>query len=191
MKFRNPHLLLVMAAVAALILGALLPNAQIPSTVKDVDDEGLRSRFDFLSNAKTNLCSLPDFIHSKPDHERLQGSCCQPMDFHRYTEQIEGLRKFSRIDMIPSDPYDIQVSLAKELLRYQVDIQLRSEQQATYDEATKLSSEGGPCCCVCWRWYAFEGLANYLITQYGFNAERIAEVWDLADGCGGPGHVHT
>ena len=36
---------------------------------------------------------------------------------------------------------------------------------------------------------SFEGQAKYLITEYGFNAEQIAEVWDLEDGCGGTEHV--
>ena len=111
------------------------------------------------------------------------------MDFHRYTEQVEGLKKYSNINQIPSDPYDIPVSLAKELLEYKKTIKLTSEQQVIYDEAMQMSHEHGPCCCKCWRWDAFEGLAKYLITEHNFNAQQIAEVWDLADGCGGKGHI--
>ncbi len=145
-------------------------------------------QFAQLSNAETNFCAGPDILE-RVDAERLQGSCCSAMDFHRYTEQIEGLKKYSHIDKIPADPYDIPVSLAEELLDFQKTIQLTSEQQSVYDAAVKLSHEGGPCCCKCWRWYAFEGLAKYLITEYGFKAGQIAEVWDLEDGCGGPGHI--
>ncbi|MBI1972609.1 hypothetical protein HYS50_01235, partial [Candidatus Woesearchaeota archaeon] len=111
-------------------------------------------------------------------------------DFHRYEEQVEGLKKFSNIQQIPSDPYDIPVSLAKELLEYQKNIQLNFKQQEIYNKAMKMSMEGGPCCCKCWRWDAFEGQAKYLITEKGFTAEQIAEVWELEDGCGGAGHEH-
>ena len=150
---------------------------------------GSEAKFAALNSAKTNQCSGPGFIDSKSNKDRLQGSCCSAMDFHRYEEQIEGLKKYSKIEKIPKDPYDIPVSLAKELLEYQKTIKLNAEQQKIYDEAVKLSHEGGPCCCKCWRWYAFEGLAKYLITEYGFNAEQIAEIWDLEDGCGGTGHA--
>ena len=110
------------------------------------------------------------------------------MDFHRYSEQVEGLKKYALFDAIPQDPYDIPVSLANKLLDYQKNISLAPYQQEIYDKAVKLSNEGGPCCCKCWRWYAFEGLAKYLITEHDFNSEQIAQVWDLEDGCGGIGH---
>jgi len=64
------------------------------------------------------------------------------------------------------------------------------KQQVIYEEAVKLSHEGGPCCCRCWRWTAFEGQAKYLITKHNFGPEEIAEIWDLEDGCGG-GEEHT
>ena len=150
----------------------------------------LESKFAFLSAANTNFCAKADIVYSKSDGERLQGSCCSKMDFHRYSEQVEGLKKHAHIDKIPSDPYDIPVSLAKELLQYKKTIKLTTEQQMIYDEAMKMSHEKGPCCCKCWRWDAFEGLAKYLITEYEFNSEQIADVWDLADGCGGKGHEH-
>ena len=157
---------------------------------KQTNKDTLESKFALLSTANTNFCAKADFINSKEDGDRLQGSCCSKMDFHRYAEQVEGLKKYSNIEQIPKDPYDISVSLAKELLDYDKDIQLTAEQQSIYDEAVKLSHEGGPCCCKCWRWDAFRGLAKYLITQHNFNAEQIAEVWDLSDGCGGKGHEH-
>ena len=157
---------------------------------KQTNKDTLESKFALLSTANTNFCAKADFINSKEDGDRLQGSCCSKMDFHRYAEQVEGLKKYSSIEQIPKDPYDISVSLAKELLDYDKDIQLTAEQQSIYDEAVKLSHEGGPCCCKCWRWDAFRGLAKYLITEHNFNAEQIAEVWDLSDGCGGTGHEH-
>ena len=124
------------------------------------------------------------------DDERIQGSCCSPMDFHRYQEQVEGLKKYADVLQIPSDPYDVPVKLAKQLLEYQKTIQLTPDEQAVYDQATQLAEEGGPCCCRCWRWFAFEGQAKYLITKLNWSAQQVAELWDLEDGCGGSGHEH-
>jgi len=125
-----------------------------------------------------------------PNGDRIQGSCCSQMDFHRYQEQVEGLKKYADISQVPADPYDVPVSLAKQLFGYQKTIQLTPDQQSIYDRAAQLSEEGGPCCCRCWRWTAFEGQAKYLITELDWSAEQIAELWDLQDGCGGSGHEH-
>lgn len=187
----KPNLYLIIGIAAALVIVGFYFSSNLKTTghsVEEISSDSLSIKFAELSNGRTNFCAGPDIL-DRVDADRLQGSCCSAMDFHRYTEQVEGLKKYSHIDKIPSDPYDIPVSLAKELLNYQKTIQLSAEQQAIYDEAVKMSHEGGPCCCKCWRWYAFEGLAKYLITEYNFNAEQIAEVWDLEDGCGGSGHI--
>lgn len=155
---------------------------------KKISEEELQQKFNQLSNSRTNFCAGPEIINIA-NTDSLQGSCCSAMDLHRYKEQVIGLQKYSYINKIPSDPYDIPKSLAEELLNYQKIIKLNPEQQLIYDEAVKLSHEGGPCCCKCWRWYAFEGLAKYLITEYDFNVEQIADIWDLEDGCGGSGHA--
>lgn len=126
-----------------------------------------------------------------PDDARIQGSCCSPMDFHRYQEQVEGLRKYADIPQIPNDPYDVPVKLAKQLFEYQQTIQLTPEQRAVYDQAMQILAEGGPCCCRCWRWFAFEGQAKYLITELDWSAQQVAELWELEDGCGGSGHQHN
>lgn len=126
-----------------------------------------------------------------PDDARIQGSCCSPMDLHRYQEQVAGLKQYADIHQIPSDPYDVPVSLAKQLFEYQKSIQLTPDQQAVYDQAMQLSEEGGPCCCRCWRWTAFEGQAKYLISELNWSAQQVAELWDLEDGCGGAGHEHS
>ncbi|MBI2085581.1 MAG: hypothetical protein HYT71_03660 [Candidatus Aenigmarchaeota archaeon] len=186
MKNRPKHNRLFPALLAIIVSGALfLAVINAGKTPNDME-----SKFAVLSAANTNLCAAPGFIDYKNNNERIQGSCCSAMDFHRYVEQVEGLKKYSHIEKIPSDPYDIPVSLAKELLEYQKNIILTSEQQEIYDEAMKMSHEGGPCCCKCWRWDAFEGLAKHLITEYNFSAAQIAEIWDLEDGCGGEGHTH-
>ena len=188
-KIKRVHIYLALGILGIISLFFIFsPSLKVTgNSITKVND--LNEKFILLSNAKTNFCAGPDIL-DRVNTDRLQGSCCSAMDFHRYTEQIEGLKKYSYIKEIPSDPYDIPVSLAEELLEYQKTIQLNTEQQAIYNEAVKLSHENGPCCCKCWRWYAFEGLAKYLITEYDFNAEQIAEVWDLEDGCGGSGHLH-
>ena len=155
-----------------------------------LDSFTLEQRFTVLSQAHSNECSqTPAALALGRTDGRIQGSCCGAMDLHRYTEQVEGLKKYASTPKIPPDPYDIPVSLAQEFLSYQKTITLTPDQQAIYDQAVKLSHEGGPCCCKCWRWYAFEGLAKYLITEHGFIAEQIADIWDLEDGCGGTGHT--
>ncbi|MGH8721059.1 MAG: hypothetical protein ACREU4_03680 [Burkholderiales bacterium] len=110
------------------------------------------------------------------------------MDLHRYREQVAGLRRYADVPEIPRDPYDVPVALAKGLISYDESIELDGAQQAIYDRAMKLSEEGGPCCCQCWRWTAFGGQAKFLITRRGYRAKQIAEVWELEDGCGGSGH---
>lgn len=153
---------------------------------------GSEVAFNHLSNQRSNICGLqPEAVLGYPDEMRLQGSCCSPMDLHRYQEQVEGVRQYADIRQIPVDPYDMPVPLVQELLAYQTDIQLTAEQQLIYDEAMTLSDEGGPCCCRCWRWYAFEGMGKYLITERNWNAQELAELWTLTDGCGGEGHQHS
>jgi len=112
------------------------------------------------------------------------------MNIHRYEEQVEGLKKYSDIPEIPGNPYDIPTNLAQQLKGY-YDLPLTPEEQATYDYAVANSHERGPCCCKCWRWYVYGGLGKYLITQYQFTGEQVADVWNLSDGCGGAGeHNH-
>jgi len=154
--------------------------------------EALAVKFEYLSKNGNSACSA-DFtkaVERGLQDTSIQGSCCSPMDFHRYTEQIEGLKKYSRYAVIPSDPYDIDSELAKELAAHYDDM-LTSEQQGVYDYAMENSHEKGPCCCKCWHWYVYGGLAKLLIQQYNFSGDQIVDVWDLSDGCGGAGeHAH-
>jgi hypothetical protein len=110
------------------------------------------------------------------------------MNVHNYEEQVEGLKAYGSYEIIPKDPYDVPVIWAREMIEYGEQTILSPKQQTVYDEAVELSHEGGPCCCVCWHWYAYEGLAKYLIVNESFSAEQIAEIWDLSDACGGEGH---
>lgn len=54
----------------------------------------LDERFDFLSKHGNSNCSaaFTESIAKMPIMSRLQGSCCSPMDRHRYGEQVEALR---------------------------------------------------------------------------------------------------
>ena len=106
------------------------------------------------------------------------------MNWHRYSEQVEGLRKYKNIKEIPPDPYDIKAGLAKKLQAY-YDKSLSPEQQKEYNFAIANSNEKGPCCCKCWRWYVYGGLGKFLIKNYNFTGQQITEVWNLSDGCGG------
>ncbi len=159
-------------------------------------NEALAAKFAELSKNGNSSCSagFANSISAMADSGRLQGSCCSPMNLHRYTEQVERLEKFKsaagqNIPEIPYDPYDIDVSLAKKLTAY-YDTELMPEEQKAYDYAMLHSNEKGPCCCKCWRWYVYGGLAKFLIQNYGFTGEQVKEVWNLSDGCGGEGdHV--
>ena len=149
-------------------------------------------KFDYLSQNGNSSCSasFKESIPSLPTGARLQGSCCSPMNLHRYTEQVEGLQKYSYISEIPPDPYDIDAGLAQKLLGY-YDMELTPEEQKAYDYAMQNSSEKGPCCCKCWRWNTYGGLGKYLIKNHNFTGEQLTEVWNLSDGCGGDSeHTH-
>ena len=146
----------------------------------------MADRFDFLSTQGNSDCSIAfaKSIASMPITARLQGSCCSPMERQRYLKQLAGLAKYSAIPEIPSDPYDIAAGLAQKLLPY-YDVALMESEQASYKYAMDHSEEKGPCCCRCWRWTVFGGLAKFLIREHHFTGEQVTEVWDLSDGCGG------
>lgn len=146
----------------------------------------VQAKFDYLSKNGDSSCSdsFKESIKSMEDSERLKGSCCSPMSLHRYSEQIEGLKKYVSTTEIPTDPYDIEAASAKKFMGY-YDMQLTPEEQKAYDYAMQNSDEKGPCCCKCWRWYVYGGLGKYLIREKGFTGEQITEIWNLSDGCGG------
>lgn len=181
----------IAVAVALLLIGGAyyLSGSKAPTFV--LADKALAAQFDYLSTNGNSNCSasFAHSIESMPETGRIQGSCCSLMDPHRYEEQITGLKKFKDIPEIPSDPYDIDSALAKQLKAY-YDIKLTPEQQRAYDYAMEHSHEKGPCCCKCWRWYVYGGLGKLLIQKYRFTGEQVTEIWNLSDGCGGTGdHV--
>ena len=143
--------------------------------------------FAFLARQTSNSCGLePTALATMPDRMRLQGSCCFPMNRAAYRGQVRGLRAYSNISAIPQDPYDVPISLAKRLLDYDQTIRLNPAGARTYARAMRMSSTKGPCCCGCWRWYAFRGLSKYLIADLAWRPAAVAAVIDLVEGCGGP-----
>ena len=170
-------------ALALVGLAALFSIAPGPA---ETSDDTRVSRFEYLSQNGNSNCSAQFLtsIAAMPTVARLQGSCCSPMDAHRYVEQVEGLKKYNHISAIPSDPYDIAAGLAQVLLPH-YELQLSATEQAAYDFAMANSDEKGPCCCGCWRWKVYGGLAKLLIREHNFSGEQVAEIWDLSDGCGG------
>jgi hypothetical protein len=176
----------LVGAFAAMAVALPLPVL----AASQASDE-LRARFEYLSKNGNSNCSrqFMDAIPSMPAEARLQGSCCSPMDFHRYSEQIHGLKAFAEINLIPPDPYDIPAPLAARLMQF-YETALTPDQQAAYDYAMRNSNERGPCCCRCWRWAVYGSLAKHLIRDRSFGGEQIARIWDLSDGCGGTSHVH-
>ena len=184
--------LVVGAASAALVALAAVSVIQTihgdtPSLVdRPVHAQTPKGGFAILSQRHSNKCGLrPGSLDSLATNGRLQGSCCSPMKFSHYTEQLSGLAQYASVKEIPQNPYDVSVRLAKRLTSYSDRIKLTPHQQTTYDQAVKLADEHGPCCCHCWRWTAFEGQAKYLITRRQFDANQIAYTWGLEDGCGG------
>ncbi|MBI2310101.1 hypothetical protein HYU89_04365 [Candidatus Collierbacteria bacterium] len=167
------------------------PKQSSQQETKGLVNEVLAAKFDYLSKHGNSSCSgaFRDSIASMPDTARLQGSCCSPMSIHRYSEQVEGLKKYQDISEIPSDPYDIEAGLAKKLMTH-YDDQLTAEEQKRYDYAMQNSDEKGPCCCKCWRWNVYGGLGKYLIRNYQFTGQQVTEVWNLSDGCGGDSEHH-
>lgn len=154
-------------------------------------NEALAARFDFLKSHGNSSCSssFQNTVSQMPDSSKIMGSCCSPMSMHRYQEQIEGLKKYKNIEEIPQDPYAIDAGLAKKFWKY-YDLELAGDQQAAYDYAMINSHEKGPCCCKCWRWFVYGGLAKHLIKERGFTGEQITDLWNLSDGCGGDEEHH-
>lgn len=174
---------LVFARRSAPSAGGESPNVPV--------NAALAAQFDALSKNGNSSCaaSFQNSIAGMADAERLRGSCCGPMYLHTYAEQIEDLGKYAHIPEIPQDPYNIEAGLAKQLMGA-YDLPLAPEQQQAYDYAMEHSDEKGPCCCKCWRWYTYGGLAKILITRYGFSGEQVTDVWNLSEGCGGEEHHH-
>ena len=186
----------VLAGVASAVLLVLGIAAYYNYTTALQDSPGGQDitltavHFRMLSQAHTDVCANIgnqeaniNYVNSLADSTYLQGSCCTPMDYSHYVSQVDGLKNHTGIPIIPQDPYNVSGALAKQMISY-VSTNLTPAQQAVYDGAVSISGEG-PCCCQCWAWYAHEGLAKALISQYGWNAQQVSNIWGLEDCCGG------
>ena len=167
-------------ATFALALG------QFAFTSRSMAAETPASRFEFLSKNGNSNCTKQflDSISTMPAGARLQGSCCAEMEQTRYVKQIGQLQKYRAVTDIPPDPYDIEAKLAARLIS-NYDLALKLEEQKAYDYAMANSDEKGPCCCRCWRWKVYGGLAKLLIREQGFDGKQVTEVWNMSNGCGG------
>jgi hypothetical protein len=157
-----------------------------PNLAMSGEDPDLAARFKELSQNGNSTCSakFTESIATMPAMSRIKGPCCSPMELKRYGEQVSGLAKYHAIPIIPQDPYDISAGTARQAIAY-YDLQLTGDEQMAYDYAMANSNEKGPCCCQCWRWKVYGGLAKYLIHEHRFAGEQIVDVWNLSDGCGG------
>jgi hypothetical protein len=172
--------------MAGMIVLATALASNGPARAEQPVDPTVAKRFEYLSTNGNSNCSKAflESIVKMPVTARLQGSCCSPMDLAGYVKQIEGLKKYKDISAIPPDPYDIEAKLAQQALS-NYDLVLSPAEQKAYDYAMAHSAEKGPCCCKCWRWKVYGGLAKYLIHNRGFTGPQVTEIWDLSDGCGG------
>ncbi|MBS3074752.1 hypothetical protein J4447_04875 [Candidatus Pacearchaeota archaeon] len=115
----------------------------------------------------------------------LSGQCCGAlMDTKERHESLEKLQAYKDIPDVPLDPFHTPIEIAKKWIDYDKNTILNSEEQRIYDEAMKMSKEGGPCCCKCWHWYVNEGIAKKMIKDYNYSAQQIANYWDVSDICG-------
>ena len=150
------------------------------------------AQFTALSHATSDQCAylgnqaaIYNSIDSQPNGTYFQGSCCSPMDWNHYQQQIAGLKNYSDIPAIPQNPYNVSVVQVKQLLGYYENITLNTSQNATFNQAASLTQDTSWCCCQCWAWYAHAGLAKYLIKYHNFNVSQIVQVTNLEDCCGG------
>ncbi len=171
--------------VGLLLLWGSVTSAFMASAAGAIDP-AVAEHFSYLSANGNSNCSqaFMDTIATMPAVARIRGSCCSPMKLDRYAKQLEGLKKYREFAEIPADPYDIEAGLAQQALR-NYELALSWSEQRAYNFAMTHSDEHGPCCCQCWRWHVYGGLAKYLIHYRGFSGPQITEVWNLSDGCGG------
>jgi hypothetical protein len=185
----------VAAGLGALVVLLVLSGGSDRSgswPVRASGPAGSHARFVFLASRRSNQCGLQAAALDRySGRDRLQGSCCSAMDEHAYRAQVERLRAYRGVAPIPPDPYDIAIPLVRRLLRYDRSISLSRAQRRTYARAMALSEQKGPCCCPCWRWSAFRGLAKYLIAARRWPPRRLATLIDLLEGCGGRGQQHS
>ena len=95
----NLRFLILVLSITVLLLGyfAIFWDGQSSRFSFDNRDS-LRSKFEVLASSGNSSCSanFTDSINSMRGGDRLQGSCCSSMSWHRYKEQVNGLRKYNK-----------------------------------------------------------------------------------------------
>ena len=187
----NKYLISSIAAVAIILAVAVSAIFLTGHTVNAQSSPEL-AQFTALSHATSDQCAnlgnkaaIYSNISSMSNNTYFQGSCCSPMDWNHYQQQITGLKNYSNIPAIPQNPYNVSIVQVKQLLGYYNNITLNTSQNATFNQAAPLTQDKSWCCCQCWAWYAHAGLAKYLIKYHNFNVSQIVQVTNLEDCCGG------
>ena len=133
----------VVAVVGALLVGNVRMfrfGPSIPSTATAHAAPGTKAAFTYLAAQTSSNCTLqPATVKSYPDNVRIQGSCCSPMDWDHYREQVRDLRRYHAIAAIPADPYNVPAALAKALVAYGDSIRLTQAQQRVYRRAMSIT----------------------------------------------------
>lgn len=114
----------------------------------------------------------------------LGGQCCGVLtDTKEYHEHLKILQKYKDIPDMVLNPYKTPINLAKKWIEYDNQTTLNEKDQKVFNQALKISHEG-PCCCKCWHYYVNEGIAKKMIHDKGWNAQQVADFWDVSDICG-------
>lgn len=113
----------------------------------------------------------------------LSGQCCGPMkDLAEYNKELASLQQYKNIPDIPMDPYKTPVPVAKKWIDYDHSTVMGPQEQATMDQAMKMSKEG-PCCCKCWHYFVNDGIAKKMIRVYHYSAQQVAQYWSASSIC--------
>lgn len=180
-KSLNKTLLAFGSFLVIITIGFFISQEFLPSAAALTDKELLAEYSVISGGTVTGSCGA---LNQEIDEETMfKGACCGKMRPERYIKQRRFLEKYDDYDIIPKDPWNVPAEHAERLTKFDKDIVLTAAEQEVYDEALEIFDEG-PCCCKCWRWFAFNGMAKHLIQLEGFNAQQIAELWAAEDVCG-------
>ena len=183
------QLIVVIAAVVAVALAFVLLTGGHAVTVRNGPEA---VQFAALSSATSDQCAylgdktaIYNSVDSQASNTYFQGSCCSPMVYSHYVQQIAGLKNYSNISIIPQNPYNVSVGQIKQLFNYYDNITLNASQTAIFNQAASLTNDRSWCCCQCWAWYAHAGLAKYMIKNYNYNVSQVVTLINLEACCGG------
>jgi hypothetical protein len=187
----NKYAFLITAIIAVVAIAASMLFFSGINTASAQSSPEL-TQFTALSRATTDQCAylgnqaaIYKSINSMPNDMYFQGSCCSPMVYNHYKEQIAGLKNYSNISAIPQNPYNVSLGQVKQMLGYYTNITLNQSQNVTFNQAASLTQDKSWCCCQCWAWYAHAGLAKYMIKNYNYNVSQVVTLINLEDCCGG------